>query len=455
VLRIAKIARSLTPARVAQQDGREPVLCSELNEAAAAIRCDQVARLAHATHRRREMEDEMPWSSTVVTREKLFDEVWAEPVVKVARRYGVSDVALRKVCVKLSVPMPPVGHWAKRAHGKPTVRPGLPPRSTAEQHVFRQWVTPIDDELQERLATAHADAAAAHPAQPRPDIALQTQRSSWHQSVRRAATGLRNEFPRLAESWQIAKGGGHFSIYVSKASAERALSLLDLLVRLCIHEGLEVASDGEENVPARVRVHGYAFTFRVVERAIRHERDITAAERQALYNDKGPFIANRVTKQGTGHLRLEVLNTGDYAILTRSDTHHQRLDEVIYEVPAALRRYAVEQAVRDVLAKERAERAQAESRRRQALIDIKKAELRRLEEIEKAAEQWQRAQRLDHYAQALSTAAQTGDLTADARARLLEDAQWTQRAAAWLNPLVRRHWPQVDDAPSSPYVYGS
>jgi len=67
----------------------------------------------------------MSWTSTVVTRETLYGEVWAEPVVKVAKRYGVSDVALRKVCVKLTVPMPPLGYWAKRAHGRPTARIAL------------------------------------------------------------------------------------------------------------------------------------------------------------------------------------------------------------------------------------------------------------------------------------------------------------------------------------------
>lgn len=65
----------------------------------------------------------MHWTTTVVTREKLYEEVCSEAVVKVAKRYGVSDVALRKVCVKLSVPLPPLGYWAKLAHGKATQRP--------------------------------------------------------------------------------------------------------------------------------------------------------------------------------------------------------------------------------------------------------------------------------------------------------------------------------------------
>lgn len=395
----------------------------------------------------------MPWSSTVVTREKLYDEVWSESVVRVAKRYGVSDVALRKVCVKLNVPVPPVGYWAKRAHGKATMRSALPPRAHADQHVFRRWVVPVDEELQTRLAAAQVDVAAVTPAQMPPDIELQAPPSAWHRTVKRTANALRNEFPRLADSWRIAKGSGYFSLYTSKASADRALSLLDLLVRLCLRNDLELSSEAVGDLPARVVVQGRAFTFRMVERANRGERELTEPERQALYRDTGPFVPNRVTKLGTGQLRLEVLNSADHAVLTRSDTRHQRLEDVVYDVPATLQHYAIEQAVREELAKERAERAEAERERRQVLIDIKKEQLERLEKTEKAAEQWLRARRLDRYARALFAEARSDEIPAEERARLLEEAQWTERAAAWLNPLAQRHWPEVDDAPDSPYVW--
>src|SRR5665647_3869915 len=54
----------------------------------------------------------------VYERDKLYEEVWAEPVMKVAERYGVSGVALAKTCRKLNVPLPPRGYWAKIKAGK-------------------------------------------------------------------------------------------------------------------------------------------------------------------------------------------------------------------------------------------------------------------------------------------------------------------------------------------------
>jgi len=49
----------------------------------------------------------------IYQRDKLYEEVWAEPVVKVAERYGVSGPGLAKTCRKLEVPLPPRGYWAK------------------------------------------------------------------------------------------------------------------------------------------------------------------------------------------------------------------------------------------------------------------------------------------------------------------------------------------------------
>ena len=58
---------------------------------------------------------------------KLFNEVWSEPVTTVAGRYGVSDNGLRKRCIKLEIPLPPIGYWAKlRAGQKVLPKPKLP-----------------------------------------------------------------------------------------------------------------------------------------------------------------------------------------------------------------------------------------------------------------------------------------------------------------------------------------
>lgn len=59
-------------------------------------------------------------------REKLYEEVWAKPVVQVAVQYGVSDVAIHKICKSLNVPVPPRGYWARIRAGEKIKKPPLP-----------------------------------------------------------------------------------------------------------------------------------------------------------------------------------------------------------------------------------------------------------------------------------------------------------------------------------------
>ncbi len=61
-----------------------------------------------------------------MNRKELYDLVWSTPMVHAAKRFGISDVALRKTCVRHDVPTPPLGYWAKLAHGKKVRQPPLP-----------------------------------------------------------------------------------------------------------------------------------------------------------------------------------------------------------------------------------------------------------------------------------------------------------------------------------------
>ncbi len=61
-----------------------------------------------------------------LTREELYELVWAEPMLKVAARYDVSSSYLARICSLLNVPRPERGYWAKLAVGKAPAKPALP-----------------------------------------------------------------------------------------------------------------------------------------------------------------------------------------------------------------------------------------------------------------------------------------------------------------------------------------
>jgi hypothetical protein len=89
---------------------------------------------------------------TFITRTELHDLVWQNPRTKLAKIWGISDVAIGKLCVKASVPAPPLGYWAKRAAGGRTSITPLPMRLPGQREVielraltyYERWNAPVD-----------------------------------------------------------------------------------------------------------------------------------------------------------------------------------------------------------------------------------------------------------------------------------------------------------------------
>lgn len=63
-----------------------------------------------------------------LSRQELYDLVWSEPMRNLAPRFGISDVALKKTCLRAGLPTPERGYWALKEAGKKTFQPPLPER---------------------------------------------------------------------------------------------------------------------------------------------------------------------------------------------------------------------------------------------------------------------------------------------------------------------------------------
>lgn len=116
--------------------------------------------------------------------------VWERPTQEVAKELGVSDVAIGKLCIRLQVPKPPRGYWARVQSGQTPRRPPLGAfREELERHrqeVARERAAEALTKLQQQfyevalsdLAGRGIDVAAARPRGGRlpelsPDLAAQ------------------------------------------------------------------------------------------------------------------------------------------------------------------------------------------------------------------------------------------------------------------------------------------
>src|SRR5688500_18981051 len=84
-----------------------------------------------------------------LTREELYSQAWNEPMQHLARRYGLSDRGLAKMCERMCVPVPGRGYWARKAAGKNVRRPPLTPLGTLRGVVEREVTLTVVPDLPE------------------------------------------------------------------------------------------------------------------------------------------------------------------------------------------------------------------------------------------------------------------------------------------------------------------
>ncbi len=52
-------------------------------------------------------------------RQELYDLVWAMPITRLSKQYGISFHKIRSTCKKMDIPIPDYGHWMRLQHNKP------------------------------------------------------------------------------------------------------------------------------------------------------------------------------------------------------------------------------------------------------------------------------------------------------------------------------------------------
>jgi len=73
-----------------------------------------------------------PKNLKVLTRQELYDLVWATPMIDLAKQFNFSDNGLRKVCKKHAIPVPKMGYWQKIRYGKSPSKTPLSPDKSNE-----------------------------------------------------------------------------------------------------------------------------------------------------------------------------------------------------------------------------------------------------------------------------------------------------------------------------------
>ncbi len=319
----------------------------------------------------------------VLTRQQLYDMIWELAVSKVAPELGISDVALRKHCVKHAIPLPDATYWGRLHAGRPVKRKplGVVPKGVSDRIVIDARAKPPQPEpIEAAIALARQPLqAVAVPEKLHPLVAKTLVAARKVQPDRNGAiTGL---------------GGDVFRIRAHPDTLDRVGAFLNALVYNALARGHRFEA-GREGLEMVVDDEGIGFTvYQTIRRSLhvateeetRRRERWDARHRNDWDNwDKRPSIPY-YDFTPTGEMAIEIAGWSRYESDQRrfADTRARKIDSRIDDILVSFASFAAGRKVEREEARERARLEEIARQRRAEQARLAKLEQQRVEYLDR------------------------------------------------------------------------
>jgi len=228
-------------------------------------------------------------------------------------------------------------------------------------------------------------------------------------------------------------------IRVSPGIRDRALRIMDALIKALEARGMPVTLTEDGQSMTRVEVSGETLNFWLDEKLRCEEKRLTLAEERD--REKYLFLFRRpgCVYHPTGILRLTIGDFGSRGLRPSwGDSGRGRLEDCLNAFVSGLVKASVRKRV-ERLERERREREwQEEMRRREESARLRREEEARVKALEENAASWKRSQEIRAYIQAVKEAAVRQQGQIPAGSGLEKWLKWASDQADRLDPLVKR-----------------
>lgn len=378
----------------------------------------------------------------VYNREKLYEEVWANPVVNVAVQYGVSDVAIHKICKSLNVPVPPRGYWAKiRAGAKPkkTTLPKIKGdaeivgartfEGIKETNIDSQSLAFLSEEEREKvlLAAQQIEVSPENAKMHKKIVAYRSVVKEWNKN------NMRPEGTQKGSSnYYYSNRPPFLAGVISNETLPRVYRILDAL----FHEVENLGGTVNDDLSLQIRNENVSFEVSEGQDKIEHKITRQEAKELLIYED-----AKRHNKWASepqirkydyvfnGRLRVSVRKHRFFRETEKMSIESRLCDILIefYEESQVLR---LEREAREEAERKRKEKERREAERRNRYNE----EVERTIALENAAMDYETACRIRAYVSAVENASGKERLDDETAAWI----DWAKKKADWFDPTVAR-----------------
>ncbi|WP_366923891.1 hypothetical protein MFMK1_000810 [Metallumcola ferriviriculae] len=378
----------------------------------------------------------------IYNREKLYEQVWANPVVDVAAQYGVSDVAIHKICKSLNVPVPPRGYWSKiRAGAKPKKTPLPKTKGVTEIVGARTFEGEKETNTASQPLAFLSEAEREKVLLAAQQIKVSPENVKLHKKITAYKSVVKewnknNMRPEGAQkgfnNYYYSKRPPFLAGVISNETLPRVYRILDALFRQVENLG------GTVNDDLSLQIRGEYVHFEVSESQDKIKHEITRQEAKdlLLYED----AKRHNTWASEPQIRkYDYVFNGRLRVSIRKRRHFRETDKMsiesrlgdiliaLYEESQVLRleREASEEAERKRMEEERRE----EERRNRY-----NEEVERTIALENAALDYERASRIRAYVKAMEDSASQDGMDEET----VNWIDWAKKKADWLDPIVAR-----------------
>lgn len=198
-----------------------------------------------------------------ITRTELYEMVWAKPITRLAKEFGLSDVGFAKICRKHNIPLPERGYWARLNAGHSVPKTPFPNPKNDETIVIEKR-DPISEEIKvaqkerkekERQQVENVGVIAIPKALELPHkLTKMTQKfyaelvskiEKWQRkkNIRPGLADWKDRPPSPENGRYSCRASEGYSVIISLEMLDRALLFLDTLAKTLEKNGFKIQND--------------------------------------------------------------------------------------------------------------------------------------------------------------------------------------------------------------------
>jgi hypothetical protein len=365
-------------------------------------------------------------------REALYTDVWEQPLTKLIPKYGISAVALGKVCRKLKIPLPVRGYWAKKRVGQPVKRIPLP-KAKDLPTAWRTKMPPPEGSQIEKVAEPEpTDRVWLRIKQVEARTISIASEAEYHKLVKVALRNLSAAKTDERGILQARSSAAILDVRVSRNCLERALKFFNAIIEALEVEGfaISIAEDKRRTV---AKVFGQLVQLVLVEKT---------TEKGRREVKEYSWTKTVIDCEPSGKLEFRIGTTSYSPSRTLCDGKKQRIEDVLPDAIGKIMREARDLGIQGERRKQEELNRQKRAQERAKLADEINEEEKKLKQLEAWVEAWSHATKMREFISTLE------EVWTKEGHDLAPDAAKGQRIA-WMKRQADRQDPMAFPKPTS------